>query len=110
MTTQPQVVLVLTDGEDTCSATPLEDVQFLLTQICAHKHLPVFIGVDEASLTCAARLGFPDGCRVHVAGKNALEAVFRGMANNTLHALQAVKDQRQLPGTFFVSEGHHHVH
>ena len=102
-TPQRQLLVILSDGEDTCSVTTLTDCAALIADAQAHGVLVVFLGDGLEALETAALLGIPEHCRYRFTARDGLRNVFQVLTTQTVQALTEVAARGLLPARFFTN-------
>jgi hypothetical protein len=98
---QRQLVIILSDGEDVCSHTPLTDCAARVAQAQARGVQVVFLGDGPEALAVAALLGIPEGNRYLFTARAGMRQVFASLATSTVQALASVVKRGELPAQFF---------
>ena len=101
---QPQLVIVLSDGEDVCSHTTLTECADQVACAQARGVRIVFLGDGPDALALADLLGIPAGCRYLFMARDGLKQVFAQLATQTVEAIGAVVTHGLLPERFFAEE------
>ena len=101
---QPQLVIVLSDGEDVCSHATLTDCAAQVTLAQARGVRIVFLGDGPEALALADLLGIPAGCRYLFMARDGLKQVFEQLATQTVQASAPWSSHGLLPERFFAEE------
>ena len=103
--TQRQMLVILSDGEDVCSQTPLSDCAECIAQAQARGVLIVFLGDGPEALETATLLGIPDHCRYQFTARDGVHRLFDMLTTRTVEALTQVATRGILPARFFPATG-----
>jgi hypothetical protein len=96
-----QMVVILSDGEDTCSWTSLTACADRMAQAQQQGVLIVFLGDGDEALATAALLGIPEHCRYRFTAREGFRGVFQLLTTQTVTALTEVATRWLLPERFF---------
>jgi hypothetical protein len=94
-------LVILSDGEDVCSLTPLSACAEAIAAAQARGVLVVFLGDGPEALETATVLGIPAHCRYVFTARDGLRRVFDVLTTQTVQALAQVATHGLLPERFF---------
>jgi hypothetical protein len=98
---QRQMVVILSDGEDVCSVASLTDCASAIAQAQGNGVLIVFLGDGIDALETALLLGIPEHCRYQFTAREGLRNLFQLLTTQTISALAEVATRGLLPPQFF---------
>ena len=98
---QQQMLVVLSDGEDTCSHATLTECAAQIAQAHQRGVRIIFLGDGPEALMTATVLGIPEGCRYVFSARTGLHGMFDLLTTHTVKSLEHVATRGLLPEHFF---------